>query len=256
MRADTAIGVIAAPARRAARALFCITVALGVVGGIAVADSFMSSTEFVAKPPAAGQADLNAPVPELGLHEMLAAMQWKERDDLPAGLFDLGNGVYSPRNPQRALLWCASTGKAVGPSYHFLALYKANWNATNGDLLAEMQKIKTELAFRKDPDTARQAVMALGVALAALQVNQQHTNPGPETLAVRYASAMFAEAILHTRSLGQDTWAHSALGAAIRSAWAYIKLYPGPTAAIRRLLLPDAVVWLETPTPPPEAQGE
>lgn len=225
-----------------------------LVGGAVFADSFMSSTEFVAndgvkltEDTEAGNIDDQILGPSV--HEMLAVMQWKSAEsDRVDEFYDLGNGVRSPQDPKKALFWSARVRRAIGPGYRFLALYKANWDAANADLIAEMQRVKTELAFKANPDAGRQAVMALGIALAALQVDRKNSLSNVATPVSRYAGSSFAEAIAQARSLEEKrATERQAIRKAIQSAWKYIEsYYEAITVEFKKYMTPSTLQWLES----------
>ena len=227
------------------------------------ADSFMSSSDL-----AGGVAEKKLPdraATPLSAAQMLVVMDWKGLDP---EYYELG-GIRAPVKPNEALAWLADPRRELDPLRRFLAAYKAVWDVrekrTGASLLAEMQRCKAEYALANGSTADRQAAMALGIALATLQIEIFHVscdtivdeqgnvvglaganrNLWDRVTPVKLAAASaFAESVALTRSgkVGAD---HAALRHALRSAWKYAGAYPGVRAALVRFLKWEDVDWLK-----------
>jgi hypothetical protein len=244
---------------RPLRSLFAVVLMLAATA--AGADSFMSSASFAGG--VTGKVlpvDLSHP---LTAEEVLLVMDWK---GLEVREHDLG-GIRAPARPLDVLGWLPRH-LALTPERRFLAAYKAIWEVEDrpigAALLAEAQEAKA-LASWDHPDAAKQAAMALGIAVGTLQleifnvpcdvVEDEEGEPAlaganrdlwdivtPSKLA---AAASFAESLALTRSLAADGADQRALRSALQSVWQYARNYGGVDRAFRLLLAAEPLAWLE-----------
>ncbi len=227
-----------------------VYIVLGTAAVGVVADSFMSSTEFLT--PDTNENTKSATLDEAAepptAYEMLAVMEWKSSEDKQGETYDLGAGVRSPQGARDALVWAelAREDASVCDERRFLALYKACWDSDDARLIAEMQSIKTVMAFTDNVDTAKQSVMALGVALATVQMDMFGSRAiyGDPGVASVVAGASFSEAVVHARAKTTSDNDRAALRSALKSAWEYLGYYPALVKQFRAFLTPNARKWL------------